>query len=233
MHTADDSPSSYIGLPIPELLSDTPPTTDMNSEDHLQAMEEELMKHWMKANAIEISLQAILDKLNIPPRKEDVMQSRLDFRKLESEEEFRDSQRKADEGMASVLAKVKPFTVRHYCFQYITQMNIIALWTSWYVRCMPVWCKGGTWNMLLMWHMTKHRDGCLSPTGIYQIDVRVSINFIEVCMYRKCSLLIECRVVNDSNLLRKKQMIQPGLSVWGYQTSYKHFKWTQEFFCTM
>ena len=62
----------------------------------------------MKSDAIEISLQAILDKLNIPPRKEDVMQSELDFRKPESEDGLRGSQRKADEGMASTLAKVKP-----------------------------------------------------------------------------------------------------------------------------
>ena len=40
----------------------------------------------MKSDAIEISLQAILDKLNILPRKEDVMQSESDFRKLESED---------------------------------------------------------------------------------------------------------------------------------------------------
>ena len=59
----------------------------------------------MKSNAIEISLQAILDKLNILPRKEDVMQSKSDFRKLESEDGLGDSQRKADEGMASMLAK--------------------------------------------------------------------------------------------------------------------------------
>ena len=62
----------------------------------------------MKSNAIEISLQAILNKLNILTRKEDVMQSKSDFRKLESEEGLGDSQRKADEGTASMLAKVKP-----------------------------------------------------------------------------------------------------------------------------
>ena len=62
----------------------------------------------MKSNAIEISLQAILDKLNILPRKEDVMQSESDFRKPESKDGLEDSQRKADEGMASMLAKVKP-----------------------------------------------------------------------------------------------------------------------------
>ena len=45
VHTADDCPSSYIGLPISELSSNTPPTAEMNSEDRLQAMEEELMKH--------------------------------------------------------------------------------------------------------------------------------------------------------------------------------------------
>ena len=55
-----------------------------------------------------VSLQAILDKLNITPRKEDVMQSKSDFRKPESEEDLRGSWRKADEGMASTLAKVKP-----------------------------------------------------------------------------------------------------------------------------
>ena len=107
-HTADDCPSSYIGLPISEPSSDTPLTTEMNVEDHLRAMEEELMKHQMKSGAIEISLQAILDKLNILPRKEDVMQSDLDFGKLESEECLGDSQRKADEGTASMLTKVKP-----------------------------------------------------------------------------------------------------------------------------
>ena len=107
-HTVDNCPSSYIRLPIPELSSDTPPTTEMNSEDHLQAMEAELMKHQMKSDAIEISLQAILDKLNILPRKEDVMQSKSDFGKPESKEDLGDSQRKADEGMASTLAKVKP-----------------------------------------------------------------------------------------------------------------------------
>ena len=63
----------------------------MNSEDCLQAMEEELMKHWMKSNAIEISLQAILDKWDILPRKEDVMQSELDFWKPESKDGLRDS----------------------------------------------------------------------------------------------------------------------------------------------
>ena len=71
-------------------------------------MEEELMKHQMKSDAIKISLQAILDKLNVPPRKEDVMQSKSDFRKQESEEGLGDSWRKEDEGMASTLAKVKP-----------------------------------------------------------------------------------------------------------------------------
>ena len=95
MHTADDCPSSYIGLPILELSSDTPPTTEMNSEDNLWAMEEELMKHQMKSDVIEISLQAILDKLNILPRREDVMQSELDFGKPESEERLGDSWRKA------------------------------------------------------------------------------------------------------------------------------------------
>ena len=107
-HTADDSPSSYIRLPIPELPSDTPLTTEMNLEDCLWAMEEELMKYQMKSDAIEVSLQALLDRLNIPPRKEDVMQSKLDFRKLESEEDLGDSWRKADEGTVSALAKVKP-----------------------------------------------------------------------------------------------------------------------------
>ena len=62
----------------------------------------------MKSDAIEISLQAILDKLNFLPRKEDVMQSELDFGKLESKEGLGDSRRKADEGTASTLAKVKP-----------------------------------------------------------------------------------------------------------------------------
>ena len=62
----------------------------------------------MKSNAIKISLQAILDKLNILKRKEDVMQSESDFRKPESKEGLRDSWRKADEGTASTLAKVKP-----------------------------------------------------------------------------------------------------------------------------
>ena len=62
----------------------------------------------MKSDAIEISLQAILDKLNILPRKEDVMQSELDFREPESEDGLGGSRRKADEGMASTLAKVKP-----------------------------------------------------------------------------------------------------------------------------
>ena len=107
MHTADDSPSSYIRLHILELPSDTPSTTKMNSEDCLQAMEEELMKHQMKSDVIEISLQTILDKLNVPPRKEDVMQSKLDFGKLELEEDLGGSQRKTDEGTASALAKVK------------------------------------------------------------------------------------------------------------------------------
>ena len=65
----------------------------------------------MKSDMIEISLQAILDKLNIPPRKEDVMQSELDFGKLELEEDLRGSQRKTDEGSASVLGKVKPATL--------------------------------------------------------------------------------------------------------------------------
>ena len=65
------------------------------------------MKHQMKSNAIEISLQAILDKLNILPRNEDVMQSELDFGKLESVDGLGDSWRKTDEGMASMLAKVK------------------------------------------------------------------------------------------------------------------------------
>ena len=65
------------------------------------------MKHQMKSDAIKISLQAILDKLNVPPRKEDVMQSKSDFRKPELEEDLGGGQRKTDEGMASVLAKVK------------------------------------------------------------------------------------------------------------------------------
>ena len=106
--TADDCPSSYIRLPISELSSDTPPTAEMNLEDCLWAMEEELMKHWMKSDAIEISLQAILDKLNILLRKEDIMQSESDFGKLESKECLRDSQRKADGGTANMLTKVKP-----------------------------------------------------------------------------------------------------------------------------
>ena len=44
-HTADNSPSSNVRLPILEFPSDAPPTTEMNSEDCLQAMEGELMKH--------------------------------------------------------------------------------------------------------------------------------------------------------------------------------------------
>ena len=70
--------------------------------------DKELMKHQMKSDVIEISLQAILDKLNIPPRKEDGMQSKSDFGKLESEEDLRGSWRKTDEGTASALANVKP-----------------------------------------------------------------------------------------------------------------------------
>ena len=66
------------------------------------------MEHWMKADVIEISLQAILDKLNISPRKEDIMQSESDFGKLELEDGVGDSRRKVDEGMSSALAKVKP-----------------------------------------------------------------------------------------------------------------------------
>ena len=62
----------------------------------------------MKSNAIKISLQAILNKLNILPRKEDVMQSESDFGRPESEEGLGDSWRKADEGTVSTLAKVKP-----------------------------------------------------------------------------------------------------------------------------
>ena len=68
-YTVDDSPSSYVRLPSLELPSNTPPTTDMNLEDCLWAMEEELMKHQMKADVIEISLEAILDKLDIPSKK--------------------------------------------------------------------------------------------------------------------------------------------------------------------
>ena len=45
-HTADDSLLLTSDSHIPELPSDTPPTTNMNLEDCLQAMEEEeLMKH--------------------------------------------------------------------------------------------------------------------------------------------------------------------------------------------
>ena len=80
-HTADDCPSSHIGLPILELPSDTSPTTEMSSEDHLQAMEEELMKHQMKSDAIEISLQAILDKLNISPKKSGCNAEQVGFQK--------------------------------------------------------------------------------------------------------------------------------------------------------
>ena len=64
----------------------------------------------MKSNVIEISLQAVLDKFNILPRKEDVMQSELDFGKLELQEDLGDCWRKEDEGMASALEKVKPAT---------------------------------------------------------------------------------------------------------------------------
>ena len=67
-HTADDTPSSYIGLPILELLSDTPLTTNMNLEDCLWAMEEELMKHWVKANVIETFLQGTHSSCCIPFR---------------------------------------------------------------------------------------------------------------------------------------------------------------------
>ena len=35
--------------------------------------------------------------------------------------------------------------------------------------------------------VTKHGDGCLSLTGVYQIDV--SIDFVEVCVSHKCSPL--------------------------------------------
>ena len=59
-HTADNCPSAYIGLPILELPSNTPPTTEMISEDRLWAMEEELMKHQMKSDAIEISYKLSL-----------------------------------------------------------------------------------------------------------------------------------------------------------------------------
>ena len=64
----------------------------------------------MKSNVIEISLQVIFDKFNILPRKEDVMQSELDFGNLELQEDLGDCWRKADEGMVSALEKVKPAT---------------------------------------------------------------------------------------------------------------------------
>ena len=49
-----------------------------------------------------------MDKLNISTRKEDIMQSESDFRKPELAEKAGDSRRKADEGIISALAKVKP-----------------------------------------------------------------------------------------------------------------------------
>ena len=51
--------------------------------------------------------------------------------------------------------------------------------------------------------MTKH-GGHLSLTSIYWIDIEVGIDFVEVCMSQKCSLLRQFRVDNNSDLLRKK-----------------------------
>ena len=45
---------------------------------------------------------------------------------------------------------------------------------------------------------------CPSPTSVYRINDGVGIDFIEVCMYQKCLLLRQCRVVNSNDLLRKK-----------------------------
>ena len=54
-----------------------------------------------------------------------------------------------------------------------------------------------------VWSVTKH-GGHLSLTSIYWIDIEVGIDFVEVCMSQKCSLLRQFRVDNNSDLLRKK-----------------------------
>ena len=55
------------------------------------------------------------------------------------------------------------------------------------------------------WGVTKHRDQCLSLTGINWVSNGVSFNFVEIHAYQKCLLLMQCRVVDDNDLLRKKQ----------------------------
>ena len=51
----------------------------MNSDNRLQAMEEELAVNWTKTDAIELALKAIMNKLEVPAPEESAMEEESNF----------------------------------------------------------------------------------------------------------------------------------------------------------
>ena len=79
MHTAPDFPSS------PLIISSTPLHApiwpEMDPDERLRAMEEELTANWMKTEAIELALKAIMNKLEVPVPEEPAMEEEFSFRR--------------------------------------------------------------------------------------------------------------------------------------------------------
>ena len=70
VHTPPDYPSSL--LIISGASPYAPLQPEMGSDERFQAMEEELTANWMKTDAIELALKAIMDKLEVPIPEESV-----------------------------------------------------------------------------------------------------------------------------------------------------------------
>ena len=73
------------------------------------------------------------------------------------------------------------------------------------------WCasymhmtKHGIQSVSSTWHVTKHRDRCLSLTGTNWVSAGVGIDFLEWGMFQKCSPLKQCQEGSYNRLLRMK-----------------------------
>ena len=78
LHAAPDYPSSP--LIISSASPYTPLQPEMDSNKKFWAMEEELTANQMKTDAIELSLKAIMNKLEVPVPEESIMEEEFNFR---------------------------------------------------------------------------------------------------------------------------------------------------------
>ena len=84
VHTVPDFPSSPLIISGTSLHA--PIWPEMDSDERLQAMEEELTANWMKTEAIELAFKAIMNKLEVsvpeePWKKSSVSEGTLELQR--------------------------------------------------------------------------------------------------------------------------------------------------------